>query len=81
MGSSAATSKPDVERVRAAICWRGVRPSHKEILAMRRLIPEFRDRPMHELYATLNGAPNWPPGSIRVAVYAAFKSKPESLVL
>jgi hypothetical protein len=52
----------DLERVRAAICWRDGRPSHSEMLAMRQFIPEFRDRPMHELHTVLNDAPNWPLG-------------------
>jgi hypothetical protein len=71
----------DLERVRAAVCWRRGRPSHNEMLAMRRFIPEFRDKPMRELHAVLNGAPNWPLGSTRVPVHSAFKSKPKSLVL
>jgi len=29
---------------------------------MRRFIPEFRNRPMHELYAAAHSTPNWPLG-------------------
>ena len=52
----------DSEPVAAAIRWRGDRASHEEMLAMRRFIAEFRDRPMSELHAALHDAPSWPLG-------------------
>lgn len=53
----------DAEPVTAAIRWHGERPSQEEMLAMRRFIPVFRDRPMHELYAAVHGTPSWPLGT------------------
>lgn len=52
----------DLEMVRIAICWQDARPSHREMLAMRQFISEFRDRPMQELYSALHDASNWPLG-------------------
>jgi len=52
----------DSEPVAAEIRWRGERASHEELLAMRRFVVEFRDRPMSELYAVVHSAPSWPLG-------------------
>jgi len=52
----------DSEPVVIEIRWHGGRASHEELLAMRRFIAEFRDRPMSELYAAVHDAPSWPLG-------------------
>src|SRR4051812_25305133 len=55
-------SPVDLVSVEVAVQWKNVRASAEEILALRRFVPELRNRPMAEVYAAVLETTRWPLG-------------------
>jgi hypothetical protein len=72
-----APSAEESAPVRVAVRWRAGQPSHAELLALKRLLPELRDRPITELAGQARAVATWPLGTQPLYYARGFREQAE----